>query len=107
MIFAIGAHGDMLRARAISAISHAVTPTRLCAFSISSAKRALGAPLADLSTLGDMFVGAGESARVRGSAACGLVPPLRPARVEARRVFAALIWQGRLQKIWSLPLRGG
>jgi hypothetical protein len=94
MIFATGAHGDMLRARAISAISQAVTPTRLCAFSISSDKRVLGASVADLSTLGGMSVGLERSGRVGGSPACGLVLPLRPARVEARRSFAALIWQG-------------
>jgi hypothetical protein len=56
---------------AISATSHAVTPTLLWALAISSDKRALGESVADLSTLGGMSVRVEGSGRPEGSPACG------------------------------------
>jgi hypothetical protein len=100
MITDTGAQAEMFLSLAISAISHAVTPTRLCALSINSDRRAagLGRSLADLSTLGGMSVGVEGSGRPGVSPACGLViPSLRPTRVEARRALAALVWHGREQ----------
>ena len=111
MITDSGAHALIPRSLAISAISHAVTPPRLWALAISSARRSLGESVADLSTVGGMSVRVDGSGRPEGSPACGLVMPLsvgrmmRPARVEARRMLAAVIWQGREQYRWTLPLR--
>jgi hypothetical protein len=101
-----GAHGDTPLSFAISAISQASIPPRLWALAIRADKRAPGASLADLSTLGGVLVGTGESVRVGGSPARGLVAPLmRPARVVARLELPPATRHFGLQKIWALPPR--
>jgi hypothetical protein len=98
MITRIGAHGLIPRSLASSAISQALIPVRLWARAISSAMRALGEPLADLSTVGGMFGGVDGSGCPGAFPACGQVmPSTRPLRVEARRALAALVWHGREQ----------
>jgi hypothetical protein len=97
MITDTGAQAEIFLSLAISASSHAVTPTRECALSMRKAKRSagegLGESLADLSTLSGVSVRVDRSGRSGASAGCGKVTPsTRPFRVVARRALAALVW---------------
>jgi hypothetical protein len=99
-----GAHGEIPRSFANSAISQALIPSLLCAFAISSEIRVWRASLTDLSTLRGMVVTPGAIGRPEGSPECGLVGPrMRPERVVALRALAPATLHFGVQKRRTLP----